>query len=635
VQRAKRQDEPPASLHSLNGAALVSSMTSRWTPGALLLALLAFFVAGCGTGVPLVGNDDAGVVISFDKPLSDIGERDINYDGANDFVLGELPEVPRVEDAAQGCEDNDLDGFGRGTTCRGIDCNDRDPRITNQCYEGCFYPDVREGCACEPGSQPLPCDLTTGRSSGINGVCNPGQRTCSPNRNGSSWSWGACQQWRPDYPGARYIGPISACPGSCLPTCRRQIVCPTSTDPASAALPTGSTGVSIGTDIPAVFCPSGTPNGGVTSTCMPVAGAAYTRGATPSSVPWFNACAAPGRLTYLTGTDDGYVNTTLPFGFNFYGSPQSVLGISSNGILSFPDVPALTTYVNTTLPYAPIPNSIFAFWDDLMTRSTGICVATSGVSPSRQYVVQWADSHFCCTDDPSIHLDFQVQLAETSHIIDVRYNRMQDPAGRASGSSATIGIQQGTGVRYDLVSFDTTAAVGSGSSIRWLPIASSALCSRGVYNRVFDGNCSPSTPGEASLFTGTIPFWGQFNFTSNVPSGTSIQFEVRAADTTAGLSTAAPVRLADAPYGLTSAPTSIDLRAVLRAASTPATNSGAAGTSSSPRTSTLRPTAAPHQPSSPRRRSTPASRARPRSSAARAVPAPTPSPPAAAASSPA
>ena len=154
MQRAKRQVDPPASSPSLNGAALVSTMTSRWTPGALLLALLAMFVAGCGTGVPLVGNDDAGVVISFDKPVSDIEPSDIADDWTNDFVPGELPEVVHVDDVPRGCEDNDLDGFGRGTTCRGVDCNDRDPRITNQCYEGCFFPDVREGCSCEPGAQP-------------------------------------------------------------------------------------------------------------------------------------------------------------------------------------------------------------------------------------------------------------------------------------------------------------------------------------------------------------------------------------------------------------------------------------------------------------------------------------------------
>ena len=69
---------------------------------------------------------------------------------------GELPGWPTSATPCRGCEDSDLDGFGRGVTCRGVDCNDHDPLVTNQCYEGCFWPDVREGCACEPGAQPSP-----------------------------------------------------------------------------------------------------------------------------------------------------------------------------------------------------------------------------------------------------------------------------------------------------------------------------------------------------------------------------------------------------------------------------------------------------------------------------------------------
>ena len=89
MQRAKRQADPPASPHSLNGAALVSSNPSRWNLGALLVALVALFVAGCGTGVPLVGNDDAGVVISFDKPQSDM----ITIDTSSAGSPGERPNA--------------------------------------------------------------------------------------------------------------------------------------------------------------------------------------------------------------------------------------------------------------------------------------------------------------------------------------------------------------------------------------------------------------------------------------------------------------------------------------------------------------------------------------------------------------
>src|SRR5687767_7727497 len=121
-------------------------MTSRWTPAAILIAALAALLAGCGSGVPLVGNEDASVVISFDKPFSDIGgPGDTHYDGLNDFIPTEQADIPA--DTVPGCEDQDQDGFGRGLTCHGPDCDDRDRSVTNQCYL-CAGDSVREGCIC-------------------------------------------------------------------------------------------------------------------------------------------------------------------------------------------------------------------------------------------------------------------------------------------------------------------------------------------------------------------------------------------------------------------------------------------------------------------------------------------------------
>ncbi len=538
-------------------------MTSRWTPAALLIATLAALLVGCGSGVPLVGNEDASVVISFDRPFNDIAEPGDITDSHNDFGPVEQPDIP--PDTVPGCEDQDQDGFGVGLTCRGPDCNDRDRTVTSQCYE-CIGPDVHEGCACTPGSAPLPCDIVTGTTSaGPDGVCHLGQRNCAPNSTTGGWSWGVCERWRQDF---RYVGAISQCPGSCLPTCRHQVICPTASDPP----PSDSMNLRTATSTPAVFCPPTTVNGGLTPTCTAVMGgsSAYTRGTTPASVPWVDACATPGHLTYLTSTDDGYVSDTLPFAFQFYGSPQTMAGISSNGVISFPASTSLNDHTNQPLPYTPIPNAIFPFWDDLYQRATGgVCIARTGSAPNRQYVVEWNDGHFCCTDDPATHLSFEAILSETSNIIDVRYNRMDDTAGHAQGNSATIDIQEGIGSRYDLVSFERSGVVSSGSSIRWVPTVSSVRCDRGVYTRLFTGDCTPTSPTPSDPFFQTVPFWGQFNYTSNVPVGTSILFELRAANTTAELATARVVRLPDAPLGSPTAPTSLDLRAILHAASTP------------------------------------------------------------------
>ena len=54
-----------------------------------------------------------------------------------------------------------------------------------------------------------------------------------------------------------------------------------------------------------------------------------------------------------------------------------------------------------------------------------------------------------------------VVLSETTDTIDVLYGTMTDPAGQATGNSATVGIQLGAGVRSDLVGFDTERVVST------------------------------------------------------------------------------------------------------------------------------------------------------------------------------
>ncbi len=92
-------------------------------------------------------------------------------------------------------------------------------------------------------------------------------------------------------------------------------------------------------------------------------------------------------------------------------------------------------------------------------------------------------------------------------------------------------------------------------------------CERGVYTRVFDGDCAPEA--RRDIFTGTVPFWVRFNYTSNVPIGTSIRFGLRASNTIGELAAARSVSLPDAPVGAPASPTSLDLHAILCAASTP------------------------------------------------------------------
>jgi hypothetical protein len=96
----------------------------------------------------------------------------------------------------------------------------------------------------------------------------------------------------------------------------------------------------------------------------------YRRSATP--LAWIDVCTIPGHSTFLANQDDDITTETLPFGFSYYGQSFGAVGLSSNGMLSFPTASA--QYINSSLPNTSIPNTIFAFWDDLYLRSNGICL---------------------------------------------------------------------------------------------------------------------------------------------------------------------------------------------------------------------------------------------------------------------
>jgi hypothetical protein len=260
----------------------------------------------------------------------------------------------------------------------------------------------------------------------------------------------------------------------------------------------------------------------------------------------------------LAGADDGTAPVALPFTFSFWGVPYRGVTVSSNGMVQFsrPSV----QWSNATLPEPGVPDTVFAFWDDLVLRG-GVCVAVVGAASDRRAVLQWNDAAFYPAPDAATHLTFEAVLSEARQTVDVLYRTMQGTDDRATGASATVGVQEGGGARFDLVAFNTPGAVTAGTGLRWTPSADTPMCSPGLWRRVFHATCPPSSDP-------TGPTWGRLHFTSRVPPGASIHMELRAASTTAALATATPVRLPDAPTTAGSSPltTSIDVGDILHAA---------------------------------------------------------------------
>jgi hypothetical protein len=214
----------------------------------------------------------------------------------------------------------------------------------------------------------------------------------------------------------------------------------------------------------------------------PGGAARYTR--SPSPLAFIDACAAPGAHRVLVAVDQAYTVEGLPFSFRFFGAAQTVAVIAVNGMVSFSSAAALAAGANATLPHAVVPSTVFAFWDDLQTRAPGVCIATVGAAPDRRFVVEWRDAGFAGTSNPDAHLDFEVVLSESTHTIDALYRRMDDPAGRAAGGSATIGLQGVDATAFDLAAFDTAGATAGGGSFRWTPVVAT-VC------RPSTGVCDP------------------------------------------------------------------------------------------------------------------------------------------------
>ncbi|MEI8254074.1 MAG: hypothetical protein WCJ30_00210, partial [Deltaproteobacteria bacterium] len=209
-------------------------------------------------------------------------------DAGADGVPGDAQDV---RDAAEvrpsTCVDLDRDGFGLNCSA-GVDCDDRDANITDGCYRCLGHP---AGCPCEPGAAPVSCDLLTDTDHAYAGECHPGQRNCV---NGE---WGHCVTVG-DH-ALRTIEAIGPCGDICTPDCQTAGACPSE----ASEVATG-TGVAIGGDPAPVFCPPGSPDGGVTLVGGPNEGVGRGGG---TGTRCTNLCllqvgCAGGRTTTVTGT---------------------------------------------------------------------------------------------------------------------------------------------------------------------------------------------------------------------------------------------------------------------------------------------------------------------------------------------
>ncbi len=188
----------------------------------------------------------------------------------------------------------------------------------------------------------------------------------------------------------------------------------------------------------------------------------YRRTDPPAEVTFVDACAAPGARRVLQNVDDSQVTDVVPFPFRYWGNIVAAVNITSNGFINFDGVSAAST--SGLIPDRGTPNGVVAaYWLDLLTRDTGVCIATVGVAPSRQFVVEWDDASYYPTRTGN--LTFEIVLNEGTNTIDMLYRALGTTA-----SGVTLGLETVDGTDGAVLCSGSTACpVATGTRFRWVP----------------------------------------------------------------------------------------------------------------------------------------------------------------------
>lgn len=198
---------------------------------------------------------------------------------------------------------------------------------------------------------------------------------------------------------------------------------------------------------------------------------------------------------------------TIPFAFNFYGSPVTKFVVSKNGLLTFDTTLANTTVAaglntNTALPNAALPGSSIAyFWEDFTTLPAGlgtnddVWVYTEGTAPNRQFWIQ----NFSYAIASQGFAYWAVVLEETTnkiYVVDMNY------ASTPASYTGTVGVQIN-----NTTSFQVTTGMNSiaGSPNVLMGTGGTAITDNEYYTFQYfpAGSCLPPTAFSFSNVTST------------------------------------------------------------------------------------------------------------------------------------
>jgi hypothetical protein len=195
----------------------------------------------------------------------------------------------------------------------------------------------------------------------------------------------------------------------------------------------------------------------------------YTESTVPASCDDVSAGTA---VAGVIGDDATSARLALPFSVPFFGDSMTQFSVSTNGLVqlyaSAGGRPS-AAFSNAPIPTTFEPNGmIAALWDDLEgPPGSAVWTHVLGTAPSRRFVVEWSGFRFL--GDGGSTLTFQAKVVE-SGVVELHYCGLTgSDAGRASGGSATIGLEDALGVDGTQHSFDMPGVIGTTNAIRFTP----------------------------------------------------------------------------------------------------------------------------------------------------------------------
>lgn len=182
----------------------------------------------------------------------------------------------------------------------------------------------------------------------------------------------------------------------------------------------------------------------------------YTATLDTSGSSYSNISSTSGVSSHNLG-DDASVQRSIGFNFDFYGTTYSQIFIGSNGFVTFGAGSSL--YENTsfaaggTIGGNPAIAPLWDDWNPAATTGTEVFSIVTGTAGSRQLIVQWSNIvHYGGTQTAS----FQLVLNESDGSIEFRYLDVTVESNWTQGSSATIGLSDGS-TRFNQYSFNTAS----------------------------------------------------------------------------------------------------------------------------------------------------------------------------------